>query len=114
MAVAATADIAAYPRLWQYATISRGLPDNAVRCVTGSPKQAGVPVLAGTSGGLVASTDGGQSWNDLGRLNATPLAGARINDLCYCPASTTPFYGIATDEARLFVCSNPLLPDVDL
>lgn len=111
VAVAAAADIASYPPLWQYATTARGLPDNAVLCVAGSPSKPGVPVLAGTPSGLAASIDGGQSWAGLDRLGSTLLGRTRINDLFYCSTPTTPFYGIAADNG-FFFCSNPLLPGV--
>ncbi|WP_141218183.1 sialidase family protein [Bordetella genomosp. 11] len=111
-AVAATADIDSYPPLWQYATTAEGLPGNAVRCVMGSSYQPEVPVLAGTNTGLAASIDGGNSWSSVDNLGTTYLGRRQINDLCYSPGPTTPYYGIATEDAGFFFSSNPLLQDV--
>lgn len=112
IAVAATADIDSYPPLWDYAAVAEGLRDNAVRCVTGSSYQPEVPVLAGTNSGLAVSVDGGKGWRSVDTLGAIHLGPRQINDLCYSPSPTTPYYGIATEDAGFFFCSNPLLQNV--
>ncbi|MFT4058350.1 MAG: hypothetical protein QM652_02250 [Legionella sp.] len=109
IAIANMADVAQYPRIWDYATTEDGLTSNTVLCLSAGRSASGsAVVLAGGDKGLMGSVDGGASWKRIDAVRNTDLKGQQINDIQTSWMINEDYYALATEQIGIVICSNPV------